>query len=125
VTCKEQCAQRTIAFVRDPEPYAVYIMSNGSMTLYTGFTGDLRGRVLQHKRGEGPPTSYTVRYHCTRLVYYEWFTDARVAIDYEKRLKGRSRARKIAIVKEMNPTWVDLAGDWYGVDEMDASRPRR
>lgn len=98
--------------LRHPERFAVYVMSNNGMTLYTGFTGDLRGRVLRHKRQEGPRTSFTVRYHCTWLVYYEWFASPWVAISYEKRLKDRSRARKIAIVKELNPGWEDLAAEW-------------
>jgi len=35
------------------------------------------------------------------------------AIAREKELKGWSRAKKIELIKLMNPTWIDLAEDWY------------
>jgi putative endonuclease len=87
--------------------FFVYIMSNTSMTLYTGITNDLVKRAQAHKRGEG--SAFTARYHFDRLVYFETYELATDAIAREKSIKGLSRAKKIALVKTRNPTWSDLA----------------
>jgi putative endonuclease len=42
------------------------------------------------------------------------FSDIRDAIEYEKRIKGWTRAKKIALIEDVNPEWRDLAGEWYG-----------
>ena len=76
------------------------------MTLYTGVTNDLARRVRQHKLGE---CAFTSRYHFDRLVFYESFDSILDAIAAEKRIKGKSRVKKIALIKSMNPTWRDLA----------------
>ncbi len=77
------------------------------MSLYTGVTNNLRRRVFEHKSGEGG--EFTARYHFDRLVYFETYDLIRDAITREKAIKGMSRARKIALVKRMNPTWRDLS----------------
>ena len=77
------------------------------MTLYTGVTNDLLHRVEAHKLGEG--SRFTMRYHFDRLVYYESFDLIVDAIAREKQIKGMSRAKKIALIKKMNPTWRDLS----------------
>ena len=64
--------------------YYVYIMSNRSQTLYVGVTNDLVRRVSEHRNPAQP--SYTSRYHVTRLVYFEPFSDVRQAIEREKRI---------------------------------------
>jgi putative endonuclease len=87
--------------------FFVYIMSNGSMTLYTGITNDLGKRAAAHKRGEG--SMFTGRYRFDRLVDFETYELATDAIAREKSIKGLTRAKKIALVKTMNPTWRDLA----------------
>jgi putative endonuclease len=38
--------------MREEKRYYVYIMANRSLTLYTGVTGDIYHRALQHKAGE-------------------------------------------------------------------------
>jgi putative endonuclease len=85
----------------------VYIMASRSRTLYVGITTDIDGRILEHKQGilEG----FTKTYHCTRLVYYEIYDGPIAAIGREKQLKGWSRAKKIALIESINPTWDDLA----------------
>jgi putative endonuclease len=55
--------------MREDKRYYVYIMASRSLTLYTGVTGDLYHRALQHKAGE--IEGFTKKYHITRLVYYE------------------------------------------------------
>jgi putative endonuclease len=90
--------------------FFTYIMSNTSMTLYTGVTNNLLRRVLEHKSGEGG--AFTARYHFDRLVWFEMTTDISAAIALEKRIKGMSRKRKIALIKKTNPRWIDLSADW-------------
>jgi putative endonuclease len=86
--------------------FFVYIMSNNSMTLYTGVTNDLRCRVAAHKAGEG--SEFTSRYHFDRVVYFETFELVVYAIAREKQIKGLTRAKKIALIKSVNPAWKDL-----------------
>jgi putative endonuclease len=90
--------------------YYVYIMASRSLTLYTGITGDLHGRVLQHKHGE--VEGFTKQYHINRLVYYETFKYVTHAIAREKQIKAWTRAKRLELVKSENPTWQDLADGW-------------
>jgi len=89
--------------------FSVYIISNASMTLYTGVTNDLQARVAAHFAGHG--SKFTARYHFDRLVYFEDFELVVDAIAREKQIKGMTRAKKIALVKTMNPGWRDLSAD--------------
>src|SRR5881409_684645 len=87
--------------------YCVYIMTNRDNTvLYTGVSGDLAGRVFQHK--ELTQAGFTRRYNVTKLVYYEEFEDPYYAITREKQIKAGSRGKKIALIEKMNPEWRDL-----------------
>jgi putative endonuclease len=90
--------------------YYVYIMASRSLTFYTGMTGDLCRRALQHKNGE--IEGFTKRYHVNRLVYYEAFKYVRSAIAREKQIKAWTRAKRLALIKSENPTWQDLAEGW-------------
>src|SRR3989454_5423886 len=91
--------------------YYVYIMASRSRVLYTGVTNDLTRRVNEHKRGL--TDGFTTKYRITRLVYFEEFADVRDAIAREKEVKGWKRSRKITLVEGRNPTWEDLARDWF------------
>jgi putative endonuclease len=95
--------------------YAVYIMASLSGTLYTGMTGNLVLRVRAHKNKT--LGGFTAKYGCDRLVYFERFAMVEFAIRREKELKGWKRAKKIALIESMNPSWADLAGDWFRVPE--------
>jgi putative endonuclease len=92
-------------------PYYVYILANRSHTLYTGVTNDVEYRVCQHKARVNA-TSFTARYNITRLVYYEAFSNVNEAIEWEKRIKGWVRAKKVALIEARNQYWRDLAADW-------------
>ncbi|MFH1236730.1 MAG: GIY-YIG nuclease family protein [Parcubacteria group bacterium] len=92
--------------------YSVYIMTNrGNTVLYTGVTGNLAGRVLQHKLRLVP--GFTSRYRVCKLVYYEEYQYVDDAIAREKRLKNWHRQWKINLITKNNPKWEDLAADWY------------
>ena len=90
----------------------VYIITNKNNTLlYTGVTSNLVRRIHQHKTGFYQ-TSFSKRYNCHKLVYYEIFTDIRVAIRREKQLKAGNRRRKVELIEKENGDWRDLAKDW-------------
>ena len=91
--------------------YHVYIMTNKSGTLYTGVTNDLLRRVFEHRQKvvEG----FTRKYRINRLVYYETTSDVREAIAREKCIKGWARAKKVALIRSMNPGWQDLSVEWF------------
>jgi putative endonuclease len=95
--------------------FYVYIMTNRSRTLYIGVTNDLERRVREHRERRVP--GFTARYNLDILVLYEEFTDVVEAIATEKRLKGWTRAKKIALIEDSNPHWEDLARDWQVVDQ--------
>ena len=87
--------------------YCVYIMTNHFNTiLYTGVTGNLQRRVREHKSGQG--SSFTGKYKATKLVYFECGEDVNTAIFREKQIKAGSRQKKIELVNQMNPEWIDL-----------------
>ena len=87
--------------------YYVYILSSKSRRIYTGVTGNVFARVMQHKRG-GDSRSNKIN----RLVFYREFQYVREAIRVEKMIKGWLRAKKVALIERYNPTWDDLADDW-------------
>ena len=95
----------------------VYIMASETRTLYVGVTSDLYTRVWQHKFKD-KPGSFTARYGCSRLVFYAENPRMDDAIAYEKFLKGKSRAFKIALIEEQNPRWNDLAWNWFDEDTL-------
>ncbi len=86
----------------------VYIMTNKNNTvLYTGVTSELRHRVWQH-RTHFYAESFTSRYNCEKIVWFEMLDNISLAILREKQIKGGSRKRKIELVEKLNPAWKDL-----------------
>jgi putative endonuclease len=85
-------------------------MASRSRNLYAGVTGDLCRRALEHKRGE--IEGFTKRYNINRLVYYGTFKYIGNAIAREKQIKAWTRAKRLALIRDMNPTWQDLAEGW-------------
>ena len=98
--------------------YYVYIMTNlRNSALYTGVTSNLPRRVREHKRGSG--RGYTARYKIVKLVYYEVWPRAWLAIVREKQIKAGSRRKKIALIESINPAWKALVsnlGSCHGRD---------
>ena len=85
----------------------VYILTNPYHTvLYIVVTNNLVRRISEHKAGavEG----FTKKYNVNKLVYFETSPDIKQAIEREKQLKAGSRAKKMALINEMNPEWHDL-----------------
>lgn len=90
--------------------YWVYIMASKSLNLYTGVTGNLQRRVLQHRHKL--VQGFSAKYNINRLVYYETFGDILAAIRREKQIKGWLRAKKIALIESTNRDWKDLSDGW-------------
>ncbi|WP_263417360.1 GIY-YIG nuclease family protein [Terriglobus albidus] len=91
---------------KEEHHYYVYILANRSRTLYTGVTNQLVRRIEAHRDGSG--SAFTNRYSIHRLVYFEHFTDIRMAIRREKQIKGWLRVKKATLIEQKNPTWEDL-----------------
>jgi putative endonuclease len=92
-------------------PCWVYILASRSGVLYVGMTNDLKRRIWQHKQKEFP--GFTATYNVDRLVFYKEFPAPAQAIINEKRVKGWTRAKKIALIETNNPKWVDLSDGWF------------
>lgn len=90
---------------------AVYIMSNyTNSVLYTGVTSNLISRVQEHKASKYPH-SFTAKYKCFKLVYYESFHSIEEAITREKQIKGWKRFKKEDLINTTNPNRKDLYQD--------------
>ena len=94
--------------------YYVYIISNANRTLYVGMTSDLVRRVDQHKKGTFD-NAFTKRYNFAKLVYFETLPNERAAAKREKQIKSWPRARKVALIESLNPSWRDLKISWSDV----------
>lgn len=87
--------------------YYVYILTNKTnRVLYIGVTNNLQRRMSEHKNEE--IDGFTKRYHLHKLVFFEEFSDINEAINWEKRLKQWTRAKKNTLIESENPQWKDL-----------------
>lgn len=87
--------------------YWVYILTNRSKTLYIGITNNLPRRVWEHKNKQ--VDGFTQKYHIDQLVYYEETGNVMSALEREKQLKKWRREKKVALIHQKNPDWLDLA----------------
>jgi putative endonuclease len=90
--------------------YYVYIIGGKSETLYTGITNNLERRMLEHKRKL--KKGYSSKFGLNKLLYFDTFAHALDAIEAEKKVKGWTRAKKLALIRTINPTFEDLSKDW-------------
>jgi len=93
--------------------FTVYIMANERPTLYTGVTNNIVRRVNEHK-SKLLANSFSARYNLNKLIYYEFFGDARLAIIREKQIKNLSRKDKLDLISSFNPQLEDLYDDLIG-----------
>ena len=93
-------------------PGYTYITTNKNKTvLYVGATDNIERRINEHKL-KLFKNSFTAKYNCDILVYFETFDDINDAFLREKQLKSGNRKRKEALINEMNPEWNDLSINW-------------
>jgi putative endonuclease len=86
----------------------VYILTNVHRSvLYIGVTSDLFTRIPEHLN-KVYPDSFTAKYNCNILVYYETFGRIEDAIAREKQLKKWKREWKDELISKTNPEWKNL-----------------
>jgi putative endonuclease len=85
-------------------------MASRSLNLYIGITDNIFRRALEHK--DCTIEGFTKKYNINGLVYYETFKYVGNAIAREKQVKAWTRAKRLALIKSINPTWQDLAEGW-------------
>jgi putative endonuclease len=98
-------------------------MASRSLNLYTGVTNNIYQRAMQHKGGE--IDGFTRKFNINRLVYYEVFQQVGNAIVREKQIKAWTRAKRLGLIKSMNPAWQDLAEGWGQRVELQIPRVAR
>jgi len=90
----------------------VYIMSNKFKgVIYIGVTDNLLERVKEHKL-KIYPNSFTAKYNCDKLIYFEEWEDGYEGTKREKQLKKWKRDWKVNLIEDMNPTWMDISLNW-------------
>ena len=85
--------------------YVYFLKSNNGRTLYIGVTNNLHRRLAEHLAGEKP--SFTQKYCCVNLVYFEIYTDIRQAINREKQVKKWSRRKKEKLIAAFDASALD------------------
>lgn len=86
----------------------VYFTSNRQRTVfYLGVTKDLVRRIEEHK-AKIYSNSFSKKYNCVHLVYYEHFGRIDQAIAREKQLKNWKRDWKLELIKKKNEDLTDL-----------------
>ena len=89
--------------------YTYIITNEARRPLYVGVTNDLARRIYEHKHEVCD--GFSKRYHLHKLVYYELHSNAKTAIEREKKLKQMRREKKFALILSVNPAWNDLSQD--------------
>lgn len=79
--------------------YFVYILKCSDHSFYTGITGNFDKRWIQHIQGHFKDC-YTYTRRPLTLEYHLEFDDVIQAILFEKKIKGWSRAKKIALIND-------------------------
>jgi putative endonuclease len=79
--------------------------------IYIGVTDNIDERVKEHKL-KVFPKSFTARYNCDKLVYFEEFENGEEASTRERQFKKWKREWKVKLIEEMNPSWSDLSINW-------------
>jgi putative endonuclease len=94
--------------------YYVYMLLCADGSFYTGITNDPDRRVWEHNEGIDD-SCYTFERRPVKIVYCATFDEVLDAIDWEKRVKGWSRAKKRALVND----------DWQGINKIVTAERRR
>jgi len=77
--------------------YTVYLLLCNDQTYYTGITSNIDKRIQEHQQGVHFG-SYTYYRLPVELVFYQNFTDVNQAIEFEKKIKKWSQAKKKALI---------------------------
>lgn len=89
--------------------FCAYILaSQCNGTLYI-VTSNLVQRVWQHK--DKAIAGFRATYGADKLFYFERHESSEDALQRERQLKKRHRARKLRLIEECNPRWRDVYAD--------------
>ncbi len=77
--------------------YYVYLLKCKDASYYVGITSNIDRRVMEHNAGKYPE-AYTYKRRPLELVWYQDFLDPNQAIEFEKKIKKWSRAKKEALI---------------------------
>jgi putative endonuclease len=91
---------------KSPTAFVYMLTNDKGNILYTGSTENLKEGLYFHKRGM--IAGFTKKYNVHRLVYFESCSSIRFARVRERELKGKTRAKKLALIKSKNPSWAEL-----------------
>lgn len=81
------------------QPFWVYILKCADASYYTGHTDALEQRLQQHHEGANPDC-YTFRRRPLKLVFSETFPSREAALTAEQQIKGWSRKKKEALIRQ-------------------------
>ena len=77
----------------------IYMMSNKHQgVIYVGITDNLMERVKEHKL-KIYPNSFTAKYNCNKLIYFEEWDNGFEATIREKQLKKWKREWKVKLMR--------------------------
>ncbi|MCF6294274.1 MAG: GIY-YIG nuclease family protein [Flavobacteriaceae bacterium] len=78
--------------------YIVYILKCLDDSYYTGITNNLEKRFKEHQFGLDK-SCYTYSRRPLQLKFHQEFNNVLQAIYFEKKIKGWTRAKKLALIK--------------------------
>jgi len=90
--------------------FTLYILECADGSFYIGHTDDLNQRMSQHDQGKA--CVHTSTRGPLKLIHTEGFETRYEALTMERKLKGWSRAKKLAY----------MAGDWEGMNRLAKGR---
>jgi putative endonuclease len=103
--------------------FYTYILTNSSKNVvYTGVTNYLERRLYEHYFGINQTESFTSKYKCYYLVWFERYQYVNDAIAREKEIKGWKRDKKNALIEIENPSWTFLNNtimNWQPIRDLD------
>ena len=86
--------------------YFVYILTNKNRgLLYTGVTNNLSQRLTEHYLNSGNSKTFSGRYNCHFLLFFEQYKYVNEAIQREKEIKGWVRIEKEKLINIENAEW--------------------
>jgi putative endonuclease len=83
----------------------VYILRCADNSYYVGHSDDLEKRIAQHRRGTFP-TCYTFNRRPIELVFSQDCQAREEALALERKLKGWSREKKAALIRN---DWAEIS----------------
>ena len=94
-------------------PFWTYLLHCADRSFYIGHTDNLQTRIAQHEAGK--TASYTQNRRPLKLVWSQQFGTRIEALEAERQIKGWSRAKKLALIRE----------DWKLISNLSRSKVKK